>query len=123
MNRVGLAGPLVILALCGLALLLLCDCAGRPPQPVALLQPQDRQADCQAILVEAQANNAQIADLGGDQGGKVAQNVAMGIAGVFIPVLWFGMDFQGTASKEIAALQSRQQYLAVLAEQKHCGAD
>jgi hypothetical protein len=33
------------------------------------------------------------------------------------------MDFQGTASKEIAALQSRQQYLAVLAEQKHCGTE
>jgi hypothetical protein len=103
--------------------LALSGCAGRPPQPVALIQPQDRQADCQAILIEAQANNAQIADLGGDQGGKVAQNVAMGIAGVFIPVLWFGMDFQGTAGKEVAALQSRQQYLAVLAEQKHCGTD
>jgi hypothetical protein len=83
------------------ALLMLCDCAGRPPQPVALIQPQDRQADCQAIIIEVQANNALIADLGGDQGGKVAQNVA----------------------KEVAALQSRQQYLAVLAEQKHCGTD
>jgi hypothetical protein len=31
------------------------------------------------------------------------------------------MDWQGTAGKEIAALQSRQQYLATLAEQKKCG--
>jgi hypothetical protein len=31
------------------------------------------------------------------------------------------MDLQGTAGKEIAALQSRQQYLAVLAEQRNCG--
>jgi len=34
----------------------------------------------------------------------------------------FAMDFQGTAGKEVAALQSRQQYLATLAEQKRCGA-
>jgi hypothetical protein len=35
--------------------------------------------------------------------------------------VWFGMDFQGAAGKEVAALQSRQQYLAVLAEQRNCG--
>ena len=32
------------------------------------------------------------------------------------------MDFQGTATKEIQALQARQQYLASLAEQRNCGA-
>ncbi len=50
-----------------------------------------------------------------------AQNVAAGVAGFVVPVLWFGMDWQGTASKEATALQSRQQYLATLAEQRHCG--
>ncbi|HEX3754844.1 MAG TPA: hypothetical protein VHV26_07180 [Rhizomicrobium sp.] len=44
-------------------------------------------------------------------------------ASLFIPVLWFGMDFQGTADTEITALQSRQQYLAMLADQKRCGAE
>ena len=38
-----------------------------------------------------------------------------------IPILWFGMDFQNAAGKEVAALQARQQYLATLAEQR-CGA-
>jgi hypothetical protein len=36
-------------------------------------------------------------------------------------VVWpllFAMDFQDSASKEVAALQSRQQYLATLAEQR-----
>ena len=37
-----------------------------------------------------------------------------GVAGLFVPVLWFGMDWQGAANKEVAALQSRQQYLATL---------
>jgi hypothetical protein len=45
------------------------------------------------------------------------------VAGFVIPVLWFGMDFQGTADTEIQALQARQQYLAALAEQRHCGED
>lgn len=60
-------------------------------------------------------------ELGGEEGAKVAQNVAAGVAGLFIWPLWFAMDFQGAAPKEIAALQARQQYLATLAEQR-CGA-
>jgi hypothetical protein len=52
---------------------------------------------------------------------KVAQNVAAGVAGFVVPVLWFGMDFQGTADKEAAALQARQQYLGAMAVQKRCG--
>ena len=97
-------------------------CAGRPPAPVAVVQPQDHYMDCTAIIAEIQANNAKVQQLASDQGLKVAQNVAAGVAGIVIPVLWFGMDFQGTADKEIQALQARQQYLASSAEQRHCGA-
>ena len=97
-------------------------CAGRAPQPVAVVQPQDRYMDCSAVLAEVQANNQKIQDLGSDEGAKVGQNVAAGVAGLFIWPLWFAMDFQGAAGKEVAALQSRQQYLATLAEQKQCGA-
>ena len=56
-----------------------------------------------------------------DRGWKVAQNVAAGVGGLVIWPLWFAMDFQGTADKEAAALQSRQQYLGALAVQKRCG--
>jgi hypothetical protein len=63
-------------------------------------------------------------ELDSEEGGKVAQNVIVGVAGILIPVLWFGMDFQNAAGKEVAALQSRQQNLATLAEQVrgHCTA-
>jgi hypothetical protein len=77
--------------------------------------------DCAAITAEVQANNKKISALGSEEGSKVAQNVIAGAAGLFIPILWFGMDFQNAAGKEVAALQSRQQYLATLAEQR-CGA-
>ena len=71
-----------------LPLAILGACAGRSPQPVAIVQPQDRYADCAAIIAEAQANNTKIQELAGDEGSKVAQNVAAGVVGVFIwPVL------------------------------------
>ena len=100
----------------------LSGCAGRSPAPVAVVQPQDRYMDCAAISIEVQANNAKVQQLASDQGLKTTQNVAAGVAGIFIPVLWFGMDFQGTADKETQALQSRQQYLASLAEQSRATA-
>jgi len=93
-------------------------CAGRAPQPVAVVQPHDRHSDCTAIMSEVEANNRRVSELAGEEGLKVGQNVVTGLAGFIIPVLWFGMDWQGTASKEVAALQSRQQYLATLAEQR-----
>jgi len=71
-----------------------------------------------AITIEVQTNNAKVQQLASDKGLKVAQNVAAGVAGLVIPVLWFGMDFQGTADAEIQALQARQQYLSALAEQR-----
>ena len=99
----------------------LSACAGRAPQPVAVVQPQDRYVDCLAIAAEVQANNQKIQELASGEGSRVGQNVAAGIAGLFIWPLWFAMDFQGTAGKEITALQTRQQYLGTLTEQKRCG--
>ena len=97
-------------------------CAGRAPQPIAVVQPQDHYSDCTAIEAEVQANNQKLQALGSEEGAKVAQNVAAGVAGLFVWPLWFAMDFQGAAGKEETALQSRQQYLGELAGQRRCGA-
>jgi hypothetical protein len=75
-------------------------CAGRAPQPVAIVQAQDQFSDCAAISAEVQANNNRISELASEKGLKVGQNVAAGVAGLFIPVLWFGMDWQGTAGRK-----------------------
>jgi hypothetical protein len=93
-------------------------CAGRAPQPVAVVQPQDRYSDCTAIAAEIEANNQKVTQLASEQGLKVGQNVAAGVAGLVVWPLLFAMDFQDSAGKEVAALQSRQQYLATLAQQK-----
>lgn len=105
-----------------IAMLCLAGCAGRAPAPVSVVQSQDRFMDCAAIMAEIESNNSKVQELASEQGLKVAQNVAAGVAGLVVPVLWFGMDWQGTADKETQALQSRQQYLVVLAEQRQCGA-
>ena len=98
----------------------LSACAGRAPQPVATVQPQDQMMNCAAIYAEITSNNHRIEELGREQGWKVAQNVAAGVGGLIVPVLWFGMDWQGAAGTEARALQDRQQYLGMLAVQKRC---
>ena len=95
-------------------------CAWRNPQPIATVQMTDANASCAMITAEIQANNIKVQELAGEEGAKVAQNVAAGVGGLLIPVLWFGMDFKGAASKEVAALQARQQYLTTLAVER-CG--
>ena len=93
-------------------------CAGRAPAPVPIVQIADRYTNCAAITAEVEANNQRISELGEEKGAKLTQNIIVGIAGAFIPILWFGMDFQGAASTEQEALQGRQQYLASLAQDR-----
>lgn len=105
----------LVVAMLGIALV---GCAGRDPQPIATVQPQDPYADCAMISAEIQANNIKVKELADEQGLKVAQNVAAGVAGIVVWPLWFAMDFKGAASKDVAALQARQQYLAALAVER-----
>ena len=93
------------------SLLILTSCAGRAPNPVPVTEAKNSTMTCEAIHAEIAANTSQIAKLGSEQGAKAAQNVAAGIAGLIIWPLWFAMDFQGAATKEIDALEARNSYL------------
>ena len=84
------------------------------------MQPGDRHLSCNQIAAQIQSNNAEIERLAGQKGAKVAQNVAAGIAGLVIPVLWFGMDFKDAAGQEAQALMSRNNNLVALARDKKC---
>jgi hypothetical protein len=88
------------------------------PIPIATVQPTDAYASCAQISGEIRANNIRVQELADEQGLKVAQNVAGGVAGLVVWPLWFAMDFKGAASKEVAALQARQQYLTTLATER-----
>jgi len=80
----------------------------------------DQSLTCEQIIAEIKANNERISDLAREEGLKVTQNVVAGVAGLFVPVLWFGMDFQDAAGKEAKALSQRNEYLASLAKDR-CG--
>ena len=101
-----------------LAAFALQGCAGRDPVPIATVQPQDQTATCTGLTAEIEANNIKFKDLADEEGLKVGQNVAAGVVGLAIPVLWFAMDFKGAAGKEVAALQARQKYLTTLATER-----
>lgn len=96
----------------------LSACAGRDPQPIATVQPQDVNSDCAMINAEIQANNRRAEALSTEQNWKTAQNVATGVIGVVIWPVFFAMDTKGAAGTEAAALQARQEYLASLAAQR-----
>lgn len=106
-----------IIAIVGIAVLV-AGCAGRDPQPVATVQPQDAYMTCAQITAEIEANNVKFKQLADEEGLKTGQNVAAGVAGIFIWPLWFAMDFKGAASKEVTALQARQQYLTAIAPER-----
>ena len=97
-----------------LAVFVLTACAGRPPDPVAVVQPMDDVMSCDAIYAEINRNNERLAELGQERGAKVAQNVAAGIAGAIFILPLFLMDFQGAASTDARALESRNQYLSTM---------
>ncbi len=100
---------------------LVAGCAGRAPQLTPIAHLTDQHMTCDQIVMEIQANNERISDLAREEGWKVTQNVAAGVAGLFIWPIWFGMDFQDAAGKEGKALSQRNQYLGTLAQQR-CGA-
>jgi hypothetical protein len=86
--------------------------------PVATSQPQDIYASCAQIQAEIMANNSKVTQLAEEQGWKTAQNVTAGIVGIVVWPVWFAMDFKGAADKDVAALQARQQYLAIVATER-----
>lgn len=73
---------------------------------------------CAEIGAEIEANNHKIQGLSGEEGGKVGQNVAAGVAGLFIWPIWFAMDFQDAAGKEGRALQDRNAYLGTVSAER-----
>jgi hypothetical protein len=93
-------------------------CAGRDPQIITTVQPQDQVSSCSQIAAEIEANNIRVKQLADEQGWKVAQNVGAGVAGLVVWPLWFAMDFKDAAGKDVANLQARQQYLAALASER-----
>jgi hypothetical protein len=97
-------------------------CAGRTPNPVSAYQYGDDKKSCNAL-------KAELANIEGEiqsklpNSDKTGSNVALGVAGVFLLVPWFFMDFSRADQVEIEALRRRYNNLVIMSAEKSCGFD
>ena len=104
------------------SLLSVTACAGRTGNPVMVAQYGDEQKSCEALRFEMSNAQSEIQRLL-PQTDKSGQNVALGVAGWFLLVPWFFMDFKNGEAAEYEAYRQRYNHLASIAMTKHCKAD
>lgn len=102
------------------ATLLLSSCAGRTPNPIPQYQPGDEMLTCSQIKGELMDNQTKVMNLIPKED-KTVKNVALGVAGAFVIVPWFFMDFSDAERVEIQAYQLRNNWLRTLYSRKKCG--
>jgi len=95
------------------------SCAGRTPNPVAMYQPGDNSLSCSGLRM-TMANVQVDIDRIAPGANKTSSNVGLGIAGAFLLVPWFFMDFSGADEIELEAFRRRYNYLVVLYNEKGC---
>ncbi len=104
-----------------ISVVLLSACAGKTPNPIPQRQPGDESLSCSALKQELMDNQTKITHLIPKQN-KTGKNVGLGIAGAFLIVPWFFMDFSDAERIEIQSYQLRDNWLRTLSAQKKCSA-
>lgn len=115
-NRLRKSGVLFLLTL------MLAGCGGREARPVSTYQYGDHEKSCKALEMEMQFTEEKIQQLLPETK-KTGKNVALGVAGAFLLVPWYYMDFTKSEQIEAEALRDRYNQLLVLAVDKECGSD
>ena len=107
---------ITVLAIC----LMIAGCAGRTPNPVLVQQYGDEKKSCKRLRTEISQINNEIQVLL-PKSDKTAGNVALGVAGFFLLVPLFFMDFSDAEKIEVNALRKRHNHLVAIASEKNCG--
>ena len=94
-------------------------CAGKTPNPIPQRQPGDETLSCSALKQELMDNQTKITNLIPKQN-KTGKNVGLGIAGAFLIVPWFFMDFSDAERIEIQSYQLRDNWLRTINDKKKC---
>ena len=100
----------------------LTACGGKTAQPVPQYQGQDDHMTCDMIDLEIQDNQTKIMTLIPKES-KLVKNTALGVAGYFLIVPWFFMDFSDAEKVEVEAFQLRNNHLRMLHHAKNCSGD
>jgi hypothetical protein len=107
------------LAIAMTALMGLSGCGGRSANPVIISQSGDQQLSCKGLKFEMENIKDDIQRLLPSTD-KTAQNIALGVAGSFLLVPLFFMDFKNADKAEYDALRQRYNYLLAIAISKNC---
>lgn len=99
--------------------LLVAGCGGRTANPVMVAQYGDYQKSCRALEFEMTTIQGEIQRLL-PKSDKTGSNVALGVAGWFLLVPWFFMDFKNAEQTEYEAYRQRYNHLASIAIDKRC---
>ncbi|MEM8845174.1 MAG: hypothetical protein AAGB35_09045 [Pseudomonadota bacterium] len=97
-------------------------CAGRHPQPMQTYQPGDEDKSCARLNSEMENLETEILERF-PGASKTGSNVGLGIAGAFLLVPWFFMDFSEADEIEVDALIKRHNHLLLAAQDKGCETD
>jgi len=101
------------------AVCFLAACAGRTPNPVLISQYGDERKSRKALGLEMNDIQGEIQRLLPEKD-KTAKNVALGVAGWFLLVPWFFMDFKNAEAQEYEAYRQRYNHLSRIAQVKNC---
>jgi hypothetical protein len=100
---------------------MLQGCAGRQANTISMYMPGDRDRSCESLHMEmSNINNSMNRKLN-EKNKTLGKNVVMGVAGAWLLVPWFFMDFSGTEKAEHEAFKNRYDYLGVLLAEGDCG--
>ncbi len=105
-----------------IGLLTLSACGGKTATPIMVAQYGDQNKSCKALEFEMTNVQSEIQRLL-PKTDKTGKNVALGVAGWFLIVPWFFMDFKNGEQTEYEAYRQRYNHLASLAISKDCGVE
>lgn len=103
-----------------IALVLVVGCAGKTPNPIRVHNIGDEDLSCTSLTNEMEELDDKIRALL-PKTDKTGKNVGLGVAGYFLIVPWFFMDFSDAERIEIEAFRSRYNHLARLYNENKCG--
>jgi len=95
-------------------------CGGRNASPITVARVGDSQLRCDELISEMATLDSEARKKLGKDARKTGQNVGLGVAGVFLLVPFFFMDFSEAERIEAEALRDRYLPLQRLANRKNC---
>ncbi len=99
--------------------LVFAGCGGRVANPIQVYRPGDNNRGCESLKIEMaqlQADMQQILP----KTDKSGTNILCGVAGVFLIVPWFFMDFKGADKIEFDAMRNRHNALLAIYVDNNC---